>query len=358
LLEHSEISKLVSNYGHGLLSSIEDDGRIRSRYQQILTTGRISSAKWRDDQRCPSCKAARGLGTTECTHCHDSAGNRIKLGIERGTNLQNAHEKFKAAVKPAEGNAFVIYDLAAIELRVLAEYVMRQNQQTQDAITTALLTDKDPHSLTVERVFGIPYAEVEAKKGSDPDMARKRHACKTTNFSAVFDIGPPSLAMRIHAETKDPRPLSDVQVKEAKNFIAGMWQANPHADILLNGFANSAISDGYAETLGGRKRFFTRPQGHAEIAAVRREARNLPIQGTAADIMKLAQVLIQRRFWKADIGWFIANAVHDEVITEGPKEHAPKAKDIVEQAMKEAYGHYLTHVPFKASGGIEYVWKH
>jgi DNA polymerase-1 len=261
------------------------------------------------------------------------------------------------------GNAFTIYDLAAIELRVLADYVIRANPATQDAIPTALLAGQDPHSLTVTRVFNIPYEEVEAKKDTDPLMASRRASCKTTNFSAVFDIGPATLAMRIHTDTKDSRPLGIAQVAEAKMFLKGMWQANPDAEKVLKGFEKLALHDGYVETIGGRRRYFpTLVPGTAEYHALRggvcRAARNIPIQGSAADILKLAQVLIQRRLWRSGLPAFLANAVHDEIIVEEPIEAADQVNAIVAGALEEAFAHYIKHVPFKAAGGTRMSWTH
>jgi DNA polymerase I-like protein with 3'-5' exonuclease and polymerase domains len=148
--------------------------------------------------------------------------------------------------------------VAPVRLRVLADYIIGFNPRTQDAIAVALLNGQDPHSLTVERVFGIPYKTVEELKDTDPDVGRKRKACKTTNFSAVFDIGPDTLAMHIHADTQDQRPLGSTQVAEAKQFLAGMGQANPDAQKLLRQFEDEAVSMGSIETLGGRKPFYSK----------------------------------------------------------------------------------------------------
>lgn len=338
LAEYSRLEKLLSSYGRSLLERVHPDGRLRSRYE-LIATGRISSAKWTDKGR----------------------------GIDRGWNSQNAHPKTKKCVLAPAGRSFVVADYAQIELRVAAEMILRHDHTAKDNLVKSFRDGMDPHSLMTQDAFAIPYDEVEAKKDSDEKIGTLRKAAKTTNFSTVFGISPGTLAIRIYAARGSKGPFGKAQQEEAKKMVKTFWKGNPTLRKVLDGYAKQALDLGYTATLSGRRRLYKklRPgsaEWHSEKGQIERASYNQPIQGTAADIVKVAAILVFYELAEKFPTAFIANAVHDELVTEQDEADEPAIKEIVKRCCHKAFSTFLKYVPsdpdqIVAIGGGK-QWKH
>lgn len=330
LAEYSRLEKVLSSYGRGLLERIHPDGRLRSNYEMVAT-GRLSSSKWKDKGR----------------------------DVWRGWNSQNAHPKTKQAVVAPAGRKFTIVDYSQIELRVCAEFILRENPAATDALVKAFRDGMDPHSLTAAEVSGMPYAELHEKYlAGDEEITRVRKGAKTTNFSVVFGIAAPKLAVRIYADRGSKGPFGPAQVEEAQKMIKAFWKLNPTLQKILKGFSKQALDLGYTTTLAGRRRHYKRvvpgtAEWHAEKGNIERAGANAPIQGTAQEIVKLAAVFI----WIAlEVGDFIWNAVHDEICTE--HDEAKDMQALIRDCCMRACRVFLKHVPGDVSIGEGKQWKH
>lgn len=362
----SEVKRFREGYGTLLLSRMHPDGRVRTRYHQIKTTGRIGSSKWSDKARCEHCGGVNPFDDEDdtkpkCDHC----GKEYK-GAEFGTNLQNPHKKFRKHVVAPAGRLFTIADYSQVELRVAAEYILRFNPESKDALVAAFRDGEDPHSRMAARVSGRTYADIlSAVDSGDEPTVDLRKAAKTTNFSTLFGITPPRLAAKIYVARADTRPFGEVQIAEAADLIAAFRELNPTIGRIQDQWGEMALELGYTETLGGRRRYFTRTamMSRAQERAIRREASNAPIQGTAADIAKEAGVLIydslaefNETFPEYDA--FLWNAVHDEVCSEHDEELEEVMNPKVKELCLQAYNKYILHVPGDVECKTGKVWKH
>ncbi len=280
LLEYRTLSKLKSTYCDGLLKVIGEDGRIHSSFNQTETrTGRISSTE-------PNLQ-------------------NIPVRQEVGRELRRF---FRAA----EGKVLCDADYSQIELRVLAS--MAGDQTMIDAFNN----DQDIHSITASQVFGIPQSMVT------PLM---RSRAKAVNFGIVYGIGAHSLSKDI-----------GVSYKEAKAYIDGYLTNFSAVKGFMEDLIDSAKKTGYAETFFGRRRPL--PELRAGNAMTRsfgeRVARNMPIQGTAADIIKIAMVNVYQRLKAEGLSARLILQVHDELIVEVPESEAKKAAVILENEMEAA----------------------
>lgn len=280
LLEYRTLAKLKSTYCDGLLKVIGADGRIHSSFNQTETrTGRISSTE-PNLQNIPV---------------------RQALGRE-----------LRRFFRAADGWTLVDADYSQIELRVLAH--MADEATMKDAFNNG----DDIHRITASQVFGIPEELVT------PLM---RSQAKAVNFGIIYGIGPHSLSEDI-----------GVTYGEAKTYIDG-YLAHYSA---VAGFMQQMVEDakrtGYAETLFGRRRPL--PELKASAAVMRsfgeRVARNAPIQGTAADIIKRAMIQVYRRLEAEKLRARLILQVHDELIVEAPLEEAKQVAAILQEEMEQA----------------------
>lgn len=297
ILEYRSLSKLKSTYCDGLLKVIEPDGRIHTRFNQVETrTGRISSLE-PNLQNIPI---------------------RTQLGREM--------RKFFVA---GDGKKLVDADYSQIELRVLSDLANDKN------MIDAFNSGADIHTITASQVFNMPLDMVT------PQM---RSRAKAVNFGIVYGIGAFSLAKDI-----------GVSNKEAKQYIDNYLTHYSGVNDYMKKMIELAKEKGYSETLFHRKRYLPElaSSNHMMRAFGERVARNMPIQGTAADIIKIAMVKVDKRLEEEKMKSRLILQVHDELIVESPNDEAQKALEIVTEEMENAC---KMKVLLRADGKIGDTW--
>lgn len=297
ILEYRSLSKLKSTYCDGLLKVIEDDGRIHTRFNQVETrTGRISSLE-------PNLQ-------------------NIPIRTELGREMR----KFFVA---GEGKKLVDVDYSQIELRVLSD--LADDKTMIDAFNNG----DDIHAITASQVFNLPLEFVT------PQM---RSRAKAVNFGIVYGIGAFSLAKDI-----------GVSNAEAKQYIESYLSTYSGVNNYMKQMIEKAKDKGYSETLFKRKRYLPElaSSNHMLRSFGERVARNMPIQGTAADIIKIAMVKVDRRLSDEGMKSHLILQVHDELIVEAPENEAQKALAIVTQEMENAC---KMKVLLRADGSIGDTW--
>ena len=280
ILEYRQVAKLHGTYAAQLPKLVDENGRIHTDFKQALTaTGRLSSQE----------------------------PNLQNIPIR--TRLGRQMRKYFVA---EEGYTLVDADYSQIELRLLAHISEDYN------MTEAFRTGSDIHRKTAAAAFGVPEESVN-------EEMRKR--AKAVNFGIVYGISGFSLAKDI-----------GTTVAEAGKYIKSYFMNYPSTEEYLERVVDEAKANGYTTTLMGRRRYI--PELSAQNGALRafgkRIAMNAPIQGTAADIMKLAMIKVYQRL-KADVPEArLVMQVHDELIVEAPEELAQRVKKILNEEMTGA----------------------
>ena len=280
ILEYRALQKLKSTYCEGLLKVIDNDGRIHSTLNQTETrTGRISSAE-------PNLQ-------------------NIPVRTELGRELRRF---FNAK----DGYLLVDADYSQIELRVLAALADDEN------MINAFISGADIHSITASQVLGVPLDEVT------PNDRRK---AKAVNFGIVYGIGAFSLSNDI-----------GTSVVEADRYIKGYLANYSGVARFMERAKQSAKDNGYAQTYFGRRRYLPEL---AESNAIRRGfgervAMNMPIQGTAADIIKIAMIRVFERLKEEYPQAKLIMQVHDELIIEAPENDAENVAALLKETMENA----------------------
>lgn len=297
ILEYRTLTKLKSTYCDGLLKVIKPDGRIHSSFNQTETrTGRISSTE-------PNLQ-------------------NIPVRTERGKELR----RFFTA---KDGCVLVDADYSQIELRVLAH--ISDDKHMIDAFKE----EKDIHTSTAAKVFDLPEEMVT------PAL---RSRAKAVNFGIVYGIGAFSLSKDIGVSRKE----ADTYIKDYLNLYSGIDNYMKHT-------VEQAKTDGYVTTMFGRRRYL--PELAASNHNIRsfgeRVARNMPIQGTAADIIKIAMIKVYNRLKNENMKSKLILQVHDELIVEAPQEEAEKAAALLSEEMQKAV---TLSVPLTADAGIGKTW--
>ena len=279
ILEYRQLTKLNSTYAEGLAGYIRADGRIHGKFHQTVTvTGRISSAD-PNLQNIPT---------------------RMPLGRE-----------IRKVFIPEEGSVFVDADYSQIELRVLA------HMSGDAALIAAYQADEDIHAITASQVFDVPLDQV------DSTLRRK---AKAVNFGIVYGISSFGLGQDL-----------DISRKEA-GYIEKYFATYGKVKEFLDRTVEDAKKNGYTVTMFGRRRpipelassnFMTRSFGE-------RAAMNAPVQGTAADIIKIAMVRVNRRLKKEHLQSKLVLQIHDELIIETKKEEVEIVQKILVQEMMHA----------------------
>ena len=278
ILQYRAYQKLNSTYVEGLLKVIAEDGRIHTRFNQTeARTGRLSS----DNPNLQN----------------------IPIRTELGSQL-------RAYFIAKPGCVLVDADYSQIELRILAHITGDEHMQQ------AFLNGEDIHRSTAAKIYGIPQEEV---------TSRLRSSAKAINFGIMYGKGAYSLSKDI-----------GVSVKEADAFLKNYLATFPK----VSGYMDKTISDarncGYVSTLFGRRRSLPElaSNNHNIRASGERMARNTPIQGTAADVIKLAMVRVWRRLRDEKMESRLILTVHDELIVEAPEAEAAKAAAILQEEME------------------------
>lgn len=280
VLEYRQLTKLKSTYADGLANYISEDGRIHGKFNQTITaTGRISSTE-------PNLQ-------------------NIPIKMELGRQIRKVFV-------PEEGCVFVDADYSQIELRVLAHMSGDEN------LIEAYQHAEDIHRMTASQVFHIPFDEVTSEQRSN---------AKAVNFGIIYGISSFGLSQGL-----------SITRKEAEAYIKKYFEAYPKIKAFLNGLVDEGKANGAVYTLFHRKRpipelsssnFMQRSFGE-------RIAMNSPIQGTAADIIKIAMNRVERRLKTENLKAKLVLQIHDELLIEAPKEEADAVCRILQEEMRAA----------------------
>ncbi|APX72528.1 DNA polymerase I [Companilactobacillus allii] len=282
VLDYRHISKINSTYAVGLQKFIQPDNRIHTIYQQTLTqTGRLSSIE-------PNLQ-------------------NIPIRVEEGRQIR------RAFVPQDDDWEMFSADYSQVELRVLAHISGDENMQE------AFKEDYDIHAHTAMRIFGLDSTDEVT-----PDMRRK---AKATNFGIVYGISDYGLSQNI-----------GITRKEAAQFIDSYFEQYPGVKKYMEDIVKFARENGYVETIMHRRRYL--PDIHSKNFNIRnfaqRTAMNTPIQGSAADIIKVAMINMQKRIKDENLQANLLLQVHDEMIFEAPKSEIPLLEKIVPSVMDSA----------------------
>lgn len=280
ILEYRGLVKLKSTYADGLAACIGTDGRIHSNFNQTITaTGRISSTE-------PNLQ-------------------NIPMRMELGRQIRKVFV-------PAEGFLYTDADYSQIELRVLA------HMSGDEQLIEAYRSEQDIHRITASKVFHTPFDEVT-------DLQRRN--AKAVNFGIVYGISSFGLSQDL-----------SITKKEAEEYIEQYFKTYPGIKSFLDGLVEKAKQCGYAETMFGRRRpipelssnnFMQRSFGE-------RIAMNSPIQGTAADIIKIAMIKVWKALKEKGLRSKLILQVHDELLIETAREEAEQVGRILSEGMKSA----------------------
>lgn len=282
ILEYRAMMKLNSTYVEGMLPFINPKtNRIHSHFHQTITaTGRISST--------------------------DPNLQNIPSRDEFGRNI-------KKAFKPKEGYSYIDADYSQVELRILAHMSDDENMKN------AFINDEDIHKEVASRVFNTPIEEVTKEQ---------RSKAKAVNFGIVYGITGFGLAKQISTSKK-----------EADSYIANYLEKYSGVKNFMDNTVENAKNSGYVETLFGRRRYINELKSSNYMVREfgKRAAMNTPIQGTAADIMKIAMNNVEKALIENKLNAKIVLQVHDELLLEVKDEDKEKTKSILKSAMENAY---------------------
>jgi DNA polymerase-1 len=283
ILENRELAKLKSTYVDALPAAVDSNtGRVHTSYSQIgAVTGRLSS--------------------------NNPNLQNIPIRTETGRRVRNG---FIAD----EGNVLLSVDYSQIELRIVA------HMAEDEAMLKAFRAGEDIHSTTAAAIYDIELDKVTKEM--------RRHA-KAINFGLIYGMSAFGLARS-----------TELTLSEAEAFVKAYFEKFPGVKKYLDGIRRQAAEIGYVETLLGRKRYFPALQGKINVQLKNREEReaiNAPIQGTAADIMKLAMLKIPSAIKAAGLKAKMLLQVHDELVLECPKNELEKTARLVQETMTNAY---------------------
>ena len=280
ILEYRQLTKLKSTYADGLPVFIQNDGRIHGKFNQTITaTGRISST--------------------------DPNLQNIPIRMELGREIRKVFI-------PEDGYVFLDADYSQIELRILA------HMSGDDKLIEAYRLNQDIHRTTASQVFHIPFDEVTKQQRSN---------AKAVNFGIIYGISTFGLSQDL-----------SITRKEAKEYIEKYFETYPHIKEYIDGLVASAKENGYSLTMYGRRRDIPelKSSNFMQRSFGERVAMNAPIQGTAADIIKLAMIRVYNGLKDAGLKSRLILQVHDELLVEAKSEELEQVKNILADAMKNA----------------------
>lgn len=297
ILEYRALAKLKSTYVDSMVNLITPRGRIHTSFNQTETrTGRISSAE-------PNLQ-------------------NIPVRTERG-------RKLRKYFKSPEGSVLIDADYSQIELRVMAHISGDEN------MINAFKNDEDIHSITASQIFGVPVSMVT------PEM---RARSKTVNFGILYGMSAFSLAQDLKISRFD-----------AQNYINKYLEHYSGINNYMNEIILLAKKQGYVETIFHRRRYL--PELNSSNFLLRsfgeRVARNMPIQGSAADIIKIAMINVYKRLLDEDFKSKIILQVHDELIIESPEDESEEVKKLLKEEMENAV---KLNVPLEVHIAVGKTW--
>ena len=281
ILKYRSLNKLISTYLDGILEYIMDDGRVRTSFKQMITaTGRLSSV--------------------------DPNLQNIPIRSEEGKNIRKVFVADKNKV-------FIDADYSQIELRVLAHL------SKDSVMIDSFKNDLDIHYKTASEVFGVPINEV---------TDNQRRSAKAVNFGIVYGISDYGLSKDLN-----------ITRNEARQYIDGYLNTYPSIKKYMEEIVNKAKKDGYVTTILDRKRYI--PEINSKNFNIRsfgeRIALNTPIQGSAADIIKLAMIKVYERLNSENVNAKLILQIHDELIIECEESEKEIVKKILKDSMENVY---------------------
>lgn len=302
LLEYRGYEKILTAFGENLIAKINPKtGRVHPDYMQIgADTGRFS-----------------------CSN----------------PNLQQipADSLFRQCFIAEKGCKLVVADYSQIELRIMAEL-------SKDPVFTKAFKDGvDLHSLTASQMFGTPLRQVTKEK---------RFQAKSINFGLMYGRGVRSLAVQL-----------EVSEEEAQRLLKRYFVAYRRVKVWLDRAGREAVKRGYSTTVMGRKRYYRDldsedPGYERQVAYVERQGKNMPIQGTSADMMKLAMIYVYEKMRARGLEAAPVHTVHDEFVIEVKEEQAGEIARILKDEMERAGREMLKEVPVKVDVAISDFWEH
>ena len=281
ILKYRSLNKLISTYLDGILEYIMDDGRVRTSFKQMITaTGRLSSI--------------------------DPNLQNIPIRSEEGKNIRKVFVADKNKV-------FIDADYSQIELRVLAHL------SKDSVMIDSFKNDLDIHYKTASEVFGVPINEV---------TDNQRRSAKAVNFGIVYGISDYGLSKDLN-----------ITRNEARQYIDGYLNTYPSIKSYMEEIVNKAKKDGFVTTILDRKRYI--PEINSKNFNIRsfgeRIALNTPIQGSAADIIKLAMIKVYERLKIEKVNAKLILQIHDELIVECEESEKETVKKILKNSMENVY---------------------
>ena len=368
LAGYRKASKLVQAFGDKLSGHVSPiTGRIHYDVRQTVETGRISISN-------PNLQQIPVLVEWKLT------GDKK---VDKDILSRNG---FRECFVADEGYQFLIYDYSAQELRVAASISLDQ------LMLQAFKQGKDLHSFSATLMYHEDYDTfVEQIKSGNKDAKRKRQEAKLVSFGSLYGSGPNNLANKLHTD-----------LNEAKEVLDRYWVAYPELAQAMPRYSKIANQLGYSNTILGRRRFYTELMNYKKwarletsVASIQskvedlgmdwllkdgpltrenleyvkfrlvskyegiigRKAGNHHIQGTSADMMKLAAILMHRDFRHRRLDAKIVGLIHDEVIVEAKEEILHEAEQVVVERMKQAMLAFCPNVPAEVEGQISKCWR-
>ena len=297
ILEYRKYFKLVTTYVEGLKNHIHSDGKIHAKFNQALTTtGRLSSSE-------PNLQ-------------------NISVRDEEGKLIR------KAFYYPEEDIEILSLDYSQIELRVLSS--LSGCKPLQEIFKSGL----DIHAETAKKLFNL---------SEEPTSLQRRRA-KTVNFGIVYGISDWGLAEQL-----------EISPKEAKEIINSFYSSFPEVASFFQKIINDAVNNGYVSTLLGRRRYLRElhDSNYQTREAAKRAAMNAPVQGTAADLIKLAMNKVHQALKEGDYETKMILQIHDELIFKVPIKEKEIVYSLVKNIMESALN---LDVPLLVDGGFGHDW--
>jgi len=322
ILEYRTHQKVVSTYGRGFLKHVhKKTGRIHPNFRQLgAESGRVS-----------------------CTR----------------PNLQNikAGSDFRNSFIAGKGRKMITADYSGCELRIIAEC-------SQDPVFLRTFNDGgDLHSIVASTMF-----KKEVTKDKNKHL---RKAAKGINFGLAYGMGAQGLSVIIGNDSKS----DEENLREAEKMLDQYFKSYPTIKDFLDGSAEEGVKMGYSRTMGGRKRYYSLPpvpkrdehesddtffearkNRRRQLGAIQRKAKNTPIQGTSADMTKLAMVWIREEIKNQNLDAKLINTVHDEIVVECGEEIAEKTCEMVKEMMTKSGEVFIKSIPADVDASIEDHW--
>lgn len=299
IIDYREHQKVVSSYGQGFLEHIHPiTGRIHPLFKQIGASS----------------------GRTSCTE----------------PNLQNikADSRFRSCFIAPEGRKLIVADYSGCELRIIAEL------SGDPVFLETFRNGGDLHSIVATEIF-----RKNVSKNENPELRQK---AKVINFGLAYGMGAQGLSAAL-----------EISEDEAKELLDKYFQSYPLVKRYLDKSAEEAIQKGYSVTIGGRRRYYEikDKKDSKAIASIARQAKNAPIQGTNADMTKLALIWIRNKIKEKKLNAMLVNTVHDEIVLECDEQIAEDVADITRNCMIKAGEYYLSKLPVEVECSISECWE-